>query len=181
MFAAEGGGGGSMNVLGPMGAGSGGGGSMGLLDLMDVGGAGGGMNMLGAVGGVGDPGSVGAGGTVAGGNMNIIAPTGTASGSGTGGGAGGGTGAGGGGGEGGAAGLSEAERMAWARTLGAWQIWSCPVCQKKFGMRYYYERHLKCHKAEKEHKCPYCPFRASYKWNLKSHIVNRHAGKPPPP
>lgn len=132
------------------------------------------MNMLGA----GDPGSGGAVGT---GSMNILGPAGAASGSGTAGGAGGGTGAGGSGGEGGIGALSEAERQAWARTLGAWQIWSCPVCHKKFGMRYYYERHLKCHKAEKEHECPYCPFRASYKWNLKSHIMNRHRDKQLPP
>lgn len=168
MYAAEGGGEGSMNVLGPMGAGSGGG--MSMIGPMEGGGA---MNMLGGV--VGDPGSGGAiGGPVAGvvgGTMNILRPAGTVTGSG-----------GGAGGEGeGVGGLSEAERVAWARTLGSWQIWSCPVCHKKFGMRYYYERHLKCHKAEKEHECPYCPFRASYKWNLKSHIMNRHRDKQPPP
>nr|XP_045623617.1 protein tramtrack, beta isoform-like isoform X19 [Procambarus clarkii] len=77
-------------------------------------------------------------------------------------------------------GMSEAERLAWARSLGAGQTWTCPVCHKQFGMRYYYERHLKCHQAQKDHQCPYCSFRASYKWNLKSHVRNKHRDKPPP-
>ncbi|XP_066982509.1 broad-complex core protein isoforms 1/2/3/4/5-like isoform X26 [Macrobrachium rosenbergii] len=78
-------------------------------------------------------------------------------------------------------GASEAERLHWAQTLGSRQIWICPVCHKQFGLRYYYERHLKCHQKEKDHSCPYCEFSCSYKWNLKSHVRNKHRNKPPPP
>ncbi|CAL4097230.1 unnamed protein product, partial [Meganyctiphanes norvegica] len=78
-------------------------------------------------------------------------------------------------------GSTEAERIAWARSLSRGQTYVCPVCQKVFGMKYYYERHLKCHASSKEHQCPYCSFNCAYKWNLKSHVRNKHRDKPPPP
>ncbi|XP_076050669.1 uncharacterized protein LOC143031107 isoform X13 [Oratosquilla oratoria] len=91
--------------------------------------------------------------------------------------------AGGGGGgtpEGGGTGNVSADALAWARSvLATGQRWTCAICRKDFGIRYYYERHLKCHSNQKEHQCPYCQFRAAYKWNLKSHVRNKHRDKPP--
>ncbi|RXG60459.1 Zinc finger Y-chromosomal protein 1 [Armadillidium vulgare] len=52
-------------------------------------------------------------------------------------------------------------------------MWTCNFCNKIFASRYYYERHMKCHLNQKE-ECPFCSFRSTYKWNLKSHIQKKH-------
>ena len=58
------------------------------------------------------------------------------------------------------------------------ELWNCSLCRKMFVSKYYFQRHMKCHFTKQE-LCPYCPFRSTYKWNLKSHIRNKHKDKMP--
>ena len=51
---------------------------------------------------------------------------------------------------------------------------SCHYCCKVFGGRNKnqdYKRHLLSHTGERPFSCPYCPYRAALKGNLKKHVM----------
>ena len=72
----------------------------------------------------------------------------------------------------------EATRPTMQSLISGEELWNCNLCRKMFVSKYYFQRHMKCHLTKKE-LCPYCPFRSTYKWNLKSHIRNKHKDKMP--
>lgn len=54
----------------------------------------------------------------------------------------------------------------------------CPVCGKAFysrNRRQDLQRHLLSHTGERPFPCPFCPYRASLKGNLKKHIHGLHS------
>lgn len=54
----------------------------------------------------------------------------------------------------------------------------CPVCGKEFNSRNRrqdLQRHLLSHTGERPFACPFCPYRATLKGNLKKHIQGLHA------
>ncbi|MPC87736.1 Zinc finger protein 516 [Portunus trituberculatus] len=61
----------------------------------------------------------------------------------------------------------------------------CHICKREFPFPSKLTEHMRTHTGEKPFACPFCPFRTSLKWNLKSHM-SRHqeaaaAARPPPP
>ncbi|KAK8404064.1 hypothetical protein O3P69_000253 [Scylla paramamosain] len=49
----------------------------------------------------------------------------------------------------------------------------CHICKREFPFPSKLTEHMRTHTGEKPFACPFCPFRTSLKWNLKSHM-SRH-------
>lgn len=50
----------------------------------------------------------------------------------------------------------------------------CPSCGQAFAQKSSLVRHAKLHEGRKDHKCPFCPFSAAFKTNLKLHVLRLH-------
>ncbi|XP_068240481.1 longitudinals lacking protein, isoforms H/M/V-like isoform X18 [Palaemon carinicauda] len=50
----------------------------------------------------------------------------------------------------------------------------CGLCGRSFDRRWLLTRHQRTHTGEKPYQCPYCPFRSAQKYNLVTHVANRH-------
>lgn len=50
----------------------------------------------------------------------------------------------------------------------------CLYCGKNLGSPKDLRRHVLTHTGEKPHACPFCPYRAALKGNLKVHIIGVH-------
>lgn len=64
-------------------------------------------------------------------------------------------------------------------SLQALRVLVCPVCGRRFegknqAKRSKLESHLRTHTGERPFHCPHCPYRATFKWNLKAHVRSRH-------
>ncbi|XP_060753130.1 zinc finger protein 516 isoform X2 [Tachysurus vachellii] len=50
----------------------------------------------------------------------------------------------------------------------------CPVCGKNFSQPSHYRTHMRSHTGERPFQCQYCPYSASQKGNLKTHVQTVH-------
>ncbi|XP_022523082.2 zinc finger protein 516 isoform X1 [Astyanax mexicanus] len=50
----------------------------------------------------------------------------------------------------------------------------CPVCGKNFSQPSHYRTHMRSHTGERPFRCQYCPYSASQKGNLKTHVQTVH-------
>ncbi|XP_051526440.1 zinc finger protein 516-like isoform X1 [Myxocyprinus asiaticus] len=50
----------------------------------------------------------------------------------------------------------------------------CPVCRKTFSQPSHYRTHMRSHTGERPFQCRYCPYSASQKGNLKTHVQTVH-------
>ncbi|XP_030644359.1 zinc finger protein 516 [Chanos chanos] len=50
----------------------------------------------------------------------------------------------------------------------------CPVCGKSFSQPSHYRTHMRSHTGERPFRCRYCPYSASQKGNLKTHVQTVH-------
>ncbi|XP_016341430.1 zinc finger protein 516-like isoform X1 [Sinocyclocheilus anshuiensis] len=50
----------------------------------------------------------------------------------------------------------------------------CPVCRKSFNQPSHYSTHMRSHTGERPFQCRYCPYSASQKGNLKTHVQTVH-------
>lgn len=50
----------------------------------------------------------------------------------------------------------------------------CPICGRCSSRRDNLDRHIRSHLGDKPFKCPFCPFRAQLKYNMKTHVERRH-------
>ncbi|XP_051992237.1 zinc finger protein 516-like isoform X1 [Xyrauchen texanus] len=50
----------------------------------------------------------------------------------------------------------------------------CPVCKKTFNQPSHYRTHMRSHTGERPFQCRYCPYSASQKGNLKTHVQTVH-------
>ncbi|XP_076865956.1 LOW QUALITY PROTEIN: zinc finger protein 516 [Brachyhypopomus gauderio] len=50
----------------------------------------------------------------------------------------------------------------------------CPVCGKSFSQPSHYRTHMRSHTGERPFRCQYCPYSASQKGNLKTHVQTVH-------
>ncbi|XP_056335807.1 zinc finger protein 516 isoform X1 [Danio aesculapii] len=50
----------------------------------------------------------------------------------------------------------------------------CPVCRKSFNQPSHYRTHMRSHTGERPFQCRYCPYSASQKGNLKTHVQTVH-------
>ncbi|XP_063041553.1 zinc finger protein 516-like isoform X2 [Engraulis encrasicolus] len=61
-----------------------------------------------------------------------------------------------------------------ARSLFQQMKYVCPVCGKSFSQPSHYRTHMRSHTGERPFRCRYCPYSASQKGNLKTHVQTVH-------
>ncbi|XP_041933172.1 zinc finger protein 516 isoform X1 [Alosa sapidissima] len=61
-----------------------------------------------------------------------------------------------------------------ARSLLQQMKYVCPVCGKSFSQPSHYRTHMRSHTGERPFRCRYCPYSASQKGNLKTHVQTVH-------
>ncbi|XP_063595652.1 zinc finger protein SNAI1-like [Penaeus indicus] len=69
--------------------------------------------------------------------------------------------------------------LSFIKGVEALRVLVCPVCGRRFegknqAKRSKLESHLRTHTGERPFHCPHCPYRATFKWNLKAHVRSRH-------
>ncbi|XP_016353011.1 zinc finger protein 516-like isoform X1 [Sinocyclocheilus anshuiensis] len=67
-----------------------------------------------------------------------------------------------------------AEQAGLARSGSQQGEYVCPVCRKSFNQPSHYRTHMRSHTGERPFQCRYCPYSASQKGNLKTHVQTVH-------